>query len=258
MNFRANSDWCSAVDDFPIDSFNQLMRTSGTGSDRENGDWPMDLVERDQAWASPAQEDDSDLPPNRWRRWVLALGFSVLATLIPMLYDRIFIWLGACMVLFLLALARSLDSQGWDRLHAVKGVVIFGGLMGLVGFHLIHLTWATWPIRLVGGHVGPNGGDNRILLIAGVWSVSSVNLRHTEITDSDMADLRVAFGRLPNLTFLDLSNNRITDQGIEHLRGLSELSELYLDETQVTDKGLDVLCSLKSQECNRSTNSALG
>ncbi|MFH1264983.1 MAG: hypothetical protein ABIK89_04605, partial [Planctomycetota bacterium] len=43
-----------------------------------------------------------------------------------------------------------------------------------------------------------------------------------------------------------LNNTQVSDAGLEHLKGLSNLSALYLIETQVTDAGLEHLKGLES------------
>jgi hypothetical protein len=37
---------------------------------------------------------------------------------------------------------------------------------------------------------------------------------------------------------VDFSGTRVTDAGLEHLRGLTQLQWLYLNSTQVTDAGV--------------------
>jgi hypothetical protein len=61
-----------------------------------------------------------------------------------------------------------------------------------------------------------------------------VDLRHTEVTDADLAHLQ----GLSQLQDLRLSNTKITDAGLVHLQGLSQLQELGLDSTKITDAGL--------------------
>jgi Leucine-rich repeat (LRR) protein len=41
-----------------------------------------------------------------------------------------------------------------------------------------------------------------------------------------------------SLSELSLSETRVTDAGLAHLRGLKGLTELWLDHTPVTDAGL--------------------
>jgi hypothetical protein len=62
--------------------------------------------------------------------------------------------------------------------------------------------------------------------------VIGVDLRHTKITDADLAHLK-ALTKLHNLA---LSRTWITDAGLEHLKGLTNVS-LFLLNTKVTPKG---------------------
>ncbi len=43
------------------------------------------------------------------------------------------------------------------------------------------------------------------------------------------------------MKYLDLTNSRITDAGLENLKGLTRLEELYVHNTQVTDQGVENL-----------------
>lgn len=53
--------------------------------------------------------------------------------------------------------------------------------------------------------------------------------------------------RLPKLRSLQLGGmSRIDDNGLEHLRGLSDLTELYLNGTSITDRGLMCLAEMKN------------
>jgi Leucine-rich repeat (LRR) protein len=46
---------------------------------------------------------------------------------------------------------------------------------------------------------------------------------------------------LTNLSVLDLQDTQVTDAGLEHLKGLPNLSVLSLQGTQVTDAGVNEL-----------------
>jgi Leucine-rich repeat (LRR) protein len=43
---------------------------------------------------------------------------------------------------------------------------------------------------------------------------------------------------LTNLKELDLTSTKVTDAGLVHLKGLTNLRHLVLEDTQVTDAGL--------------------
>ena len=46
---------------------------------------------------------------------------------------------------------------------------------------------------------------------------------------------------LTKLKRLDLENTQVTDAGLVHLKGMTNLKRLYLDNTQVTDEGVKKL-----------------
>jgi len=60
------------------------------------------------------------------------------------------------------------------------------------------------------------------------------------LTDSGLKHLK----GLTNLGVLNLNNTKITDAGLVHLKGLTKLKVLNLDETNVTDTGLENLKGL--------------
>ncbi len=66
-------------------------------------------------------------------------------------------------------------------------------------------------------------------------NVSFVGLAGSSVRDSDLQPFGDA---LKGLRTLDLSNTQITDAGLEHLKGLTNLYSLRLDNTQITDSGL--------------------
>ena len=74
----------------------------------------------------------------------------------------------------------------------------------------------------------------------GVWSVSHVDLRYTDVTNEVLRRLEA----LTNLQWLNLQRTNITDAGLEHLKGLTNLESLNLTETNVTNSGLEYLQGL--------------
>jgi hypothetical protein len=54
------------------------------------------------------------------------------------------------------------------------------------------------------------------------------------VTDAGLAHLK----GWTNLTYLHLAGTRVSDAGLRHLRGLTQLQELYLTATEVTDRGV--------------------
>ncbi len=67
-----------------------------------------------------------------------------------------------------------------------------------------------------------------------------VNLSGTQVTDAGLEHLK----GLTNLRRLYLSGTKVTDAGLEHLKGLTNLEHLSLSSTKVTDAGLEHLKGL--------------
>ena len=74
-----------------------------------------------------------------------------------------------------------------------------------------------------------------------------VDLRRTKVTDAGLVHLK----GLTNLTSLNLYNTKVTDSGLVHLEGLTNLEKLNLERTKVTDTGLVHLKGLTKLELLR-------
>ena len=75
--------------------------------------------------------------------------------------------------------------------------------------------------------------------------VTGVNLRATWVTDTDLKKLN----DYPKLSWLDLSLTRITDQGLQELKGLPGVTDLNLRFAEyVTDEGLAAIKGWKNLE----------
>ncbi len=70
--------------------------------------------------------------------------------------------------------------------------------------------------------------------------VTFVDLRGQEVTDAGLEHLK----GLTELRYLNLSNRKVSDAGLQHLKGLSQLRVLWLDGTKVSDAGLEHLKGL--------------
>ncbi|PHR86364.1 MAG: hypothetical protein COA78_38045 [Blastopirellula sp.] len=73
-------------------------------------------------------------------------------------------------------------------------------------------------------------------------TVNQVDLRNTKITDAGLEHLK----GLTSLTSLNLDGTQVTDAGLESLNGLTSLKGLSLHRTQITDAGLENLKDLTS------------
>ena len=96
-------------------------------------------------------------------------------------------------------------------------------------------TKAIAEIEKLGGMVGVDGrsvADKPV-----IW----VYLAKTKVTDAGLEHLK----GLKQLRALYLWDTHITDAGLKHLKGFKQLQALYLNSTQVTDAGLEHLKGLK-------------
>lgn len=73
-----------------------------------------------------------------------------------------------------------------------------------------------------------------VALIQVVTSLRELDLNEDKVTDAGLEHLK----GLVHLQSLDLSSNNVTDSGLAHLKGLAGLHELGLCDTQVTAEGV--------------------
>jgi len=69
------------------------------------------------------------------------------------------------------------------------------------------------------------------------WSVDGVTTVGSQITDAHLEDI----GKLEHLSFVVFSDSEIAGTGLEHLKRQTDLTEMYLDGTNVTDTELEYL-----------------
>jgi uncharacterized membrane protein/mono/diheme cytochrome c family protein len=72
--------------------------------------------------------------------------------------------------------------------------------------------------------------------------VAWLDLSNAKLSEEGLKEL----SKLPNLTRLRIDKTNITDQNLAHIKGLPNLEYLNLYNTQITDKGLAQLTSLKN------------
>jgi hypothetical protein len=64
-----------------------------------------------------------------------------------------------------------------------------------------------------------------------------VDLRNTEVTDDDLADLK----HIVNLKNVDLRGALVTDAGLDHLRSITTLEFINLERSATTKEGIEKL-----------------
>jgi hypothetical protein len=118
-------------------------------------------------------------------------------------------------------------------------LVILGGLAAWLPWH--RQVESITEIKRLGGRVEtvPVGPDWLRSIVsdeamAGYDHMSAVYLPNTEVTDAGLVHIK----GLTDLETLILNNTQVTDAGLVHLKGLTNLRELDLNHTQVTDSGL--------------------
>jgi hypothetical protein len=67
--------------------------------------------------------------------------------------------------------------------------------------------------------------------------------RHVTLTGWDQTDYSL-IEAYPDIVVLQMANADVTDDTLEHLRGLKHLRELDLSDTKITDRGLKTLAEL--------------
>ena len=107
---------------------------------------------------------------------------------------------------------------------------------------------AVKAIEELGGRVDWKPASGGMIRTAAAWvgklmgedwsvDVGAVYLTGTPVTDAGLEHLR----GLTQLQLLSLDSTRVTDAGLAHLRGLTQLEVLYLISTRVTDAGVNEL-----------------
>ncbi len=86
--------------------------------------------------------------------------------------------------------------------------------------------------------------DERLRIVARLNELRFFQLGNTKVTDAGMESLR----GLTLLIGLDLSGTRITDKGLVNIEGLRQLQLLQLQHTTITDAGLEHLRGLSRLE----------
>lgn len=83
--------------------------------------------------------------------------------------------------------------------------------------------------------------DDDLKVLAGLQSITELNLEGTKITDAGLKHLT----QFPNLNSLNLSGTGVTDAGIKELSPLKNLASITLGDA-ITDAGFKELAALKN------------
>ncbi|MAG94272.1 MAG: hypothetical protein CMJ48_11040 [Planctomycetaceae bacterium] len=95
------------------------------------------------------------------------------------------------------------------------------------------LSQITW----VGARENRLFGDEHLLRVCIFDEILALNLDRTQVSDAGLQHLR----GLSDLEYLWLEGTRVTDAGLKHLEGSSKLKGIWLEGTQVTPKGVKQL-----------------
>ncbi len=90
-------------------------------------------------------------------------------------------------------------------------------------------------VERLGGFVGENGDGDEAL---------SVVLERTAVMDDDLGRIALLIRADDRVNRLVLDHTRISDAGLAHREGLTQLTWIYLSDAPVTDAGLEHLRGL--------------
>ncbi|MBI3836368.1 MAG: hypothetical protein HY288_00360 [Planctomycetia bacterium] len=115
------------------------------------------------------------------------------------------------------------------------------------------------PVGFVNVQNNPYFDDNAMRRLVDLPQLRHATLIDTSLSDAGWAHLR----QMTSLESLNLENSPIIDAGLENVTGLANLRALFLDRTQITDDGLAHLGSLNQLEVltlteTRVTDAGLG
>src|SRR5947209_6893212 len=127
--------------------------------------------------------------------------------------------------------------------------MILVGLLGLVFRAFRHWRKGLLPLGLIGLGVVITGFPPLYRLIVpidlGPRETVVNGQRHITLTGWDRKDYSL-LGSKHDAVVLQMANPDVTDQTLEHLKGMNRLEELDLDNTQVSDSGLKLLRDLRA------------
>jgi Leucine-rich repeat (LRR) protein len=138
--------------------------------------------------------------------------------------------------------------------------VIAVGCFGLIVRALRHGRKGPVPLALIGLGVVITGlpPAYRLLVPIDLGPREKIvdGQRHITLTGWDRKDYAF-LGSKHDVVVLQMANSDVTDQTLEHLKGMNALKELDLNNTQVTDAGLIVLRDLPALSSLRLKNTRI-
>ena len=126
------------------------------------------------------------------------------------------------------------------RRRRLRWVIALTVLVGLIGLYAqsYYLSQehqkATTALEQLGGKVAVK---RRFVLWLPVYRFTAANLSESRVADAELVHLK----GLINLSALMLDNTDITDAGLAHLKELPHLETVYLRKTRVSDAGVNDL-----------------
>ncbi len=130
------------------------------------------------------------------------------------------------------------------RLSYLVLLLVFAGIPGCGGSASSEKSAIMGWVIGHGGNVTVEGGIDKIKKLSdlpdGGFEVQQIDLTNANITDQDLQNLT----SLTELTSLKLYGTKITDEGLSQLVALTNLEELDLTNTNITDSGLKVLTQI--------------
>ena len=140
-------------------------------------------------------------------------------------------------------MADASSSRGhWYVLATIGLILLVPCCWLLVKWHAVRVQReAVAEIRRVGGKVGYSASQGPKWLrnvMGDGWVNDAVMVSCGDLTtDGDLEHLK-GLGQLRELW---LDNTKITDAGLKHLEGLAQLDTLAIDNTKISDAGLEYL-----------------
>jgi hypothetical protein len=145
-------------------------------------------------------------------------------------------------------------------MNLVGLAVIAAGCLGLVFRAFRHWRKGLLPLAIIGLGLVITGFPPVYRLLVpidlGPREKMVDSERHITLTGWDRKDYAL-LGSKHDVAVLQMANPDVTDQTLEHLKGMSALKELDLDNTQVTDAGLRILKDLPALAILRLRNTKI-